>query len=112
MKLISTYPFVLFFLFASLAYSQQSIKGIVFDEDNIPLVGASVLISGTNQGTQTNFDGYFTLELKESFPTTLQISYVGYNPKTIQVDSSEMISVQLTTSGRFDEVIISHLRRA
>jgi iron complex outermembrane receptor protein len=108
MKLIPMKSFVfLTILFTSLIHSQQTINGIVIDENNNPLVGESVLIRGTNQGAQTNFDGHFTLEVRESFPKTLQISYVGYNTETIQVDSSDMIA-----RGRFDEVIVSASRRA
>ena len=113
MKLIPIKPFVfLTILFTSLIHSQQTINGIVVDENNNPLIGASVLIRGTNQGAQTNFDGHFTLEVRESSPKTLQISYVGYNTETIQVDSSDMITILLIAGGRFDEVIVSASRRA
>jgi outer membrane receptor for ferrienterochelin and colicins len=113
MKLIPIKPFVfLTIFFTSLIHSQQTINGIVVDENNNPLIGASVLIRGTNQGAQTNFDGHFTLEVRESFPKTLQISYVGYNTETIQVDSSDMITILLIAGGRFDEVIVSASRRA
>jgi hypothetical protein len=50
MKLIPMKSFVfLTILFTSLIHSQQTINGIVIDENNNPLVGASVLIRGTNQ---------------------------------------------------------------
>ena len=69
MKLIPMKSFVfLTILFTSLIHSQQTINGIVIDENNNPLVGASVLIRGTNQGAQTNFDGHFTLDVRVSFP--------------------------------------------
>lgn len=112
MKLISTYPFVLFiFLFASIAYSQQSINGIVFDENNEPLAGASVVLSGTTQGTQTNRDGRFSLTFNEPFPATIQVSYVGFSTETVYVQSSATVQVFLATN-RFDEVVVSASRRA
>ena len=112
MKLISTYPFVLFiFLFASIAYSQQSINGIVFDENNEPLAGASVVLSGTTQGTQTNRDGRFSLTFNEPFPATIQVSYVGFSTETVYVQSSATVQVFLATN-RFDKVVVSASRRA
>lgn len=72
MNSFSTKIFVLFvFLNAAFAYSQQSINDIVFDENNDPLAGASVLLSGTTQGTQTSGDGRFSLTLNEPLPATL-----------------------------------------
>ena len=41
------------------------IKGTVFDENHEPVIGASVLIEGTTQGTITDFDGVFVLEVRE-----------------------------------------------
>lgn len=104
MNSFSTKIFVLFvFLNAAFAYSQQRINGIVFDENNDPLAGASVLLSGTTQGTQTNGDGRFSLTLNEPLPATIQISYVGFSTEIVHVQSSATVQVFLTTN-RFDEV--------
>ena len=112
MNSFSTKIFVLFvFLNAAFAYSQQRINGIVFDENNDPLAGASVLLSGTTQGTQTNGDGRFSLTLNEPLPATIQISYVGFSTEIVHVQSSATVQVFLTTN-RFDEVIVSASRRA
>ncbi|MEQ8472961.1 MAG: TonB-dependent receptor [Marinoscillum sp.] len=66
---------------------KQDVMGNVLDSDSKePLIGASVLIKGTSQGTVTNFEGDFELAL-EPGTYTLQISYTGYRPKerTIEV---------------------------
>ena len=52
------------------------ISGVVRDEQGEPLIGVSVLIEGTTQGTITDFDGNFTLNAQEG--QTLEVSYMGY----------------------------------
>ena len=78
---------IIFFLclwFPLLATAQGiEVKGTVLSaEDNMPLPGASVIISGTSAGTTTDIDGTFTLK---NVPSTSQltISFVGYQPQTI-----------------------------
>ena len=55
---------------------QKTITGTVLDENGSPLPGASVVEKGTINGTQTDFDGNFTLEIS-SDATTLEVSYIG-----------------------------------
>ena len=55
------FTFILIYLFSfSFIWAQKEIKGTVVSKtDNEPLIGASVLISGSTQGTITDFDGHF-----------------------------------------------------
>ena len=71
--------FTLLVLFAgNLMYAQTTIQGTVIDdESNEPLIGASVLLTGTATGTVTDIDGNFTLETDQS-SGTIEISYTGY----------------------------------
>ncbi len=63
---------------ATAAVAQNTITGTVVDADNDePLIGASVVISGTTQGTVTDLDGNFTITTS-STNVTLQITYIGY----------------------------------
>ena len=62
------------------------VRGMVIDEENKePVIGASVVIDGTNKGVATNVDGQFALKLPPD--TSLVISYIGYKTKKVHVSS-------------------------
>ena len=62
------------------------VRGMVIDaEDKEPVIGASVVIDGTNKGVATNIDGQFALKLSPD--TSLVISYIGYKTKKVHVSS-------------------------
>ena len=62
------------------------VRGMVIDaEDKEPVIGASVVIDGTNKGVATNVDGQFALKLPPD--TSLVISYIGYKTKKVRVSS-------------------------
>ena len=58
---------------------------VVGSDDKEPLIGASVVIDGTNKGVATNVDGQFALKLPPD--TSLVISYIGYKTKKVRVSS-------------------------
>src|SRR5680860_208358 len=76
-------------------YQQKIITGKVLDENGSPLPGASVVEKGTINGTQTDFDGNFTLTIS-SDAATLEVSYVGYGTTDIAIDNQISFNVQLT----------------
>ena len=52
------------FLFTQFMFAQtQKVKGVVTDQDNMPLPGASIVVKGTAIGTQTDFDGNYDIEV-------------------------------------------------
>ena len=62
------------------------VRGMVIGSDNKePVIGASVVIEGTNKGVATNIDGQFALKLPPD--TSLVISYIGYKTKKVHVSS-------------------------
>ena len=62
------------------------VRGMLIDaEDKEPVVGASVVIDGTNKGVATNVDGQFALKLPPD--TSLVISYIGYKKQKVHVSS-------------------------
>ena len=62
------------------------VRGMVIGgDDKEPLIGASVVIDGTNKGVATNVDGQFALKLPPD--TSLVISYIGYKTKKVHVSS-------------------------
>jgi len=54
---------------------QQTVSGTVSDENGLPLIGATVVISGTSSGTTTDFDGYYRINARQG--EVLNFSYVA-----------------------------------
>ncbi|KAA6322416.1 TonB-dependent receptor SusC, partial [termite gut metagenome] len=64
----------------------QTVRGIVFsEEDEQPVVGASVLVVGTSVGTVTDINGRFVLSDIPSSATTLRVSYIGMITQEVAV---------------------------
>ena len=76
-----------------LAQSQQTVNGTIKDANGEPIIGASVMIEGTSNGTITDFDGKFSLKVPQG--ATLKVSYVGYVTKTVKVGNKPTIAVVL-----------------
>lgn len=88
--------------------AQAQIKGTVTSkEDGVPLPGASIIVSGTKQGTTTDFDGKYVLN-GVSKDATLMISYIGYKTFKIPVNSQTTINVQLESDmAQLNEVVLT-----
>lgn len=95
-------------LFATVAFSQSTVKGKVMDaEMNAPLPGANVVEKGTTNGTTTDFDGNFTLTT-QSNSGDLVISYVGYATKNFSFNGSQDLgTINLLSDESLDEVVIT-----
>ncbi|MGA8855084.1 MAG: TonB-dependent receptor [Christiangramia sp.] len=82
-------------LASSTIFAQGTITGTVMDSEmDGPLPGANVTVVGTQQGTMTDFDGKFIIDV-ESSTGKIRISFVGYEPKTVQFNVSDGQSVNL-----------------
>jgi len=106
--------FLFFLLIGSAFLSAQTINGIVKDADtNEGLIGASIQIENTSQGTVTDLDGNFSLETNQALPLVLVVSYTGYNETKINVtdisQSLEVAMVQGLTIG--GDIVVSASRR-
>jgi len=79
-----------FFMGIGLVTAQtQTVTGVVIsDKDGQPVVGASVLVKGTNLGTITDIDGKFTLSNVPSSAKTLQVSYIGMITDEVSIKSN------------------------
>ncbi len=76
-RIFTTLTLSLFF--AVIAFAQGGITGKIMDgESNEALIGASVLVKGTSQGTITDFDGNFSMQNLDAGDYTLVISYIGF----------------------------------
>lgn len=83
----------------------QTVSGTVSDA-NGPLPGASVLVQGTTNGTQTDFDGNYTLNDVDP-SATLVFSYIGFATQTVAVNGQTTINVTLQEDAQaLDEVVI------
>ena len=81
--------FALFlFLMVGTSLSAQMVSGMVTSGDGSPLIGASVLEKGTNNGTITDVDGAFSLKLSSS-SATLEVSYIGYGSQEVAVSGGQ-----------------------
>jgi TonB-linked SusC/RagA family outer membrane protein len=99
--------FLLLCLF-SLAVEAQTkqIKGTVLDPDGLPLPGASVVVTGTKNGTLADLDGNFTLIISEK-TATLTVSYVAYGNMTVTVLGKTYIKIQMQSSKvEMQEVVV------
>lgn len=88
--------------------SVKTVTGTVLDESGAPLPGASIVIKGTSNGTQTDFDGHFSLEVENG--QELTVSYIGFENTIIPIYSSVM-NIRLDEDMRniqaLDEVVVT-----
>ena len=99
-------------LFAFVGFSQTTISGKVVDQNNEPVPGANVVISGKAIGTTTDFDGLFNLETSEVPPFQLVITSIGYSDATEEITTNNQnVTIVITEAETFlDEVVISASR--
>lgn len=93
-------------------HAQRTISGVVIsaeDEERLPF--ADVVIKGSNQGTSTNVDGYFSLIDVPEEALTLQVLYVGYAPTEINIETGveaiTNLKITLQSGLVLDEVVVS-----
>lgn len=83
-------------------FAQQS--GMVVDQNNEPLPGASVVIKGTTTGTTTDFDGKFSINVSQG--GVLVVSYVGFSTSEVTFDGGDL-TVVLNEGEALDEVLVT-----
>ena len=99
---------ILFIMIAALGYSQNNstVSGVVKDDIGQPLPGANVLVKGTTNGTQTDFDGKFQIDLS-SGSSVLVVSYVGFKTQEINVAGKTTIEVNMVTdAAALEEIVV------
>lgn len=81
------------------------IAGKVIDEQGEGVIGANVMEKGTTNGTITDLDGKFYLEV--SGKSILQVSYIGFNTQEIQVNGQKLFTIRMTEDSQsLDEVVV------
>lgn len=86
----------------------QTVTGIVKDTNKEPIIGASVTVKGTTNGTLTDLDGKYSIPAGPN--SVLTFSFIGFTPQDIAVDSRQVIDVTLSESDQqLDEVVVTAL---
>lgn len=75
----------------TLLASKQTISGFITEANGQPLVAATVRVKGTGRGTFTDSTGKYTLS-NVDIPCRLQVSYVGYESREVEIDSNTIVS--------------------
>ncbi|MFI0428531.1 SusC/RagA family TonB-linked outer membrane protein [Mariniflexile sp. HMF6888] len=99
------------FAFVSI-WAQAQVRGTVTSqEDGMPLPGVSVIVSGTTQGTATDFDGNYVLE-NVGKNATLVFSYIGFKTQQTQINGRSVVDVVLVVdAAALDEIVVTGYSR-
>ncbi|HVM89019.1 MAG TPA: TonB-dependent receptor [Puia sp.] len=94
-------------LFPLMIFAQTHlIKGVIKDADGKPVAGATVIVKGTSKGTNSAADGSYSITLN-SLNDVIEISFVGFRTKTIEVKGRSSIDVVLEESrSQLSDVVV------
>ncbi|PHN01056.1 SusC/RagA family TonB-linked outer membrane protein [Flavilitoribacter nigricans] len=82
------------------------VSGVVMDNDGVPLIGVNVMVKGTAQGTITDVDGRFSLDVLNG-NETLVFSYIGFETMEMPISRrSELTVTMLAASTSLDEIVV------
>ena len=89
---------------------QKQLTGVVKTQDGDPIPGASIVLVGTNQGTETNLEGNYTLNVKKG--DKIKVDYLGFKSVTVTVSDSNVLNVTLQEDeiDVLDEIVIDQYR--
>src|SRR6187549_2092319 len=89
------------------AKTQTTVTGVVVDVNGgLPLIGVTVLEAQTDQGTLTDIDGNFTLNVTRADPTLI-FRYTGYATVEVKLDGRDKLEVKMAEEATlFDEVVV------
>jgi TonB-linked SusC/RagA family outer membrane protein len=106
-SLLRKFTFLLFFFYSLNTYSQFIVTGTVKDSrDLTPIIGVSIIETGTNNGTTTDFDGKYSLTVASS-NSILTLSYLGYANKEIAIDNRSLLDIELSEDAQLlDQVVV------
>ena len=103
------YLLLIALLICSFTYAQRSIHGKVLDESGQPVIGATILVPGTQLGTTTNNEGNFTLQVPES-ASQLQIRSIGYEATTLPLTAENAYTITLHPAAHsLNQVVVTAL---
>ena len=94
----------IFSVFSLSVMAQSAVTGSVIDVNQEPLIGVNVVEKGTTNGTITDFDGNFTIEVKEG--AVLVFSYIGYLSQEVVAGNKKLEITLLEDSEVLDELVV------
>ena len=87
------------------SYAQRAVSGKVTDDTGEPLIGVNVVIKGTTNGTTTDIDGNYRVEVEDN--DVLVFSYVGFESQEINVGTRSVIDVTMGGATELQEVVVT-----
>ena len=99
-------PMIMALMAITATAQTHTVSGTITGDDGEPIIGASVMVKGTQIGAATNLDGFYRIE--RIAPTaTLEISYVGYTTQQVPIDGRSVVDVVLKENRELlDEVVV------
>lgn len=92
-------------LISSIAFAQEKeITGVVVGDNGLPLIGVNIIIEGTSRGTQTDFDGNYSIMASPG--EVLVYSFVGFGTQKRTVGAENVINVEMAADNSLDEVVV------
>lgn len=102
---------LIFFLLLTISFmgfsqnQSTTLQGTIVDEDGIPLAGVNVLVEGTINGTQTDFDGKYSI--RASAGDVLTFSYIGMKTQSVTVSGDSTINITMQEdAAKLDEIVV------
>jgi len=96
---------LMFFNITIVLAQEKTVSGAITDDVGLPLPGANVIVGQTTNGTQSDFDGNYSIEV--AVGETLSFSYVGFETQIIKVGASNTIDVAMKAGSLLQEVVIT-----
>lgn len=96
-------------LVVQISFAQEkTVSGVVTDQEGLPLPGVNIVVQGTTNGTQTDFDGNYSISAAEG--STIVFSYIGQKDTAKLVGASSTINVQMVEDAQaLEEVVVTAL---
>lgn len=105
---LTNYLALLLVLFAQLSFAQErTVTGTVSDNSGLPLPGVSILVKGTSEGTQTDFDGKFSIKAAPS--QVLVFSYIGMRTTEVVASKTTLLVKMMDDSVELEGVVVTAL---
>ena len=107
MKKLLSFIVTLVMSFAVMMAQRQVTGTVIAAEDNEPVIGASIVVKGTQTGTTTDIDGKFSLRVPDN-AKTLQISYIGMRTQEVSLKGKSNFSITLESDEQvIEEVVVT-----
>ena len=96
---------LLTFISTSINAQDINVKGRVIDENGEPIIGANILVKGTTNGTITDYDGNFSLEVSDK-NAVIRIGYIGYKDYEVSASQQNLVIVLKENTEMLEDVVV------